>query len=366
MKKFLAVVLAVALGLFCLPVAAEEQVSFDYDNSVFVTAFSENPKSFDGSDFPEIENCTVYTVSKAPTDGGYQYKLILKDNGGTKVNRKLIASLKSNSFVKDADFNSLYTYREDFIELNSNKLYLKVGESAELNIVKAEIVRNHIQNFGLLFSVDTEKFDRGFKTSDFRALGGDKLCPGEDWGVLNSDPEPLEGDEICENGKYFGTLKSNKIEDLIAMADKLAKTDGFLAVSVARIELPYAQPSEECWTASPYGIVSIALSGGVPADIGNKGYTAAVTAEGQGIATVTAVRREVNGEASSDCTVIVYKPMDVSGDDRIDVNDALLALQKTVDKIDLDERAFVAADADKTGQITVSDALTILQAAVGV
>ena len=55
---------------------------------------------------------------------------------------------------------------------------------------------------------------------------------------------------------------------------------------------------------------------------------------------------------------------DVNNDERIDAKDALLALQKAVDKIDLNDREITAADVDASGKIDAKDALLILKRAV--
>ena len=56
---------------------------------------------------------------------------------------------------------------------------------------------------------------------------------------------------------------------------------------------------------------------------------------------------------------------DVDKNQKLEVNDALLILQKAVGKTDFDEIQTAAGDLDKNGEITVNDALLALQAAVG-
>ena len=56
---------------------------------------------------------------------------------------------------------------------------------------------------------------------------------------------------------------------------------------------------------------------------------------------------------------------DVTGEGDVTVDDALLALQGAVGKIQLTEQQTKAADVDGTQGVTVSDALLILQKAVG-
>jgi hypothetical protein len=56
---------------------------------------------------------------------------------------------------------------------------------------------------------------------------------------------------------------------------------------------------------------------------------------------------------------------DVDNDGRITSSDALLALQASVGKINLNVGAMTAADVDRDGEITSSDALQILQYSVG-
>ena len=56
---------------------------------------------------------------------------------------------------------------------------------------------------------------------------------------------------------------------------------------------------------------------------------------------------------------------DVDKNQKLEVNDALLILQKAVGKTDFDEIQMAAGDLDKNGEITVNDALLALQAAVG-
>ena len=74
---------------------------------------------------------------------------------------------------------------------------------------------------------------------------------------------------------------------------------------------------------------------------GTVGYTAKVTGTSQGIAEVTATRNETLGSASASCTVVVYKPFDVSANGEIGVDDALLALQNSVKKIELTTEALL-------------------------
>lgn len=56
---------------------------------------------------------------------------------------------------------------------------------------------------------------------------------------------------------------------------------------------------------------------------------------------------------------------DVDLDGKVTVGDALLSLQHSVGKIQLDDLAFYAADVHDNGQVTPSDALTVLQIAIG-
>ena len=128
------------------------------------------------------------------------------------------------------------------------------------------------------------------------------------------------------------------------------------------LKIPMPSPLTKKWKRTPEGVAEITLSGGTKKYDGTVGYTAKVTGTSQGIAEVTATRNETLGSASASCTVVVYKPFDVSANG---VDDALLALQNSVKKIELDDRGFAAADADKDGSITVTDALMILQRAVG-
>ena len=355
MKKLLILFVALCLCVFCVPAGALAEASYDYENSALVRVLCDGQRNFDGSDFPEIEDCGVYVASKTETENGFEYVLILVSKDGKRVDSDTVAKLGGNALVSEASFNDSYTYRENHAELNASKVFLELSQSTELNIVKAEIVSNHIRNYGLLFSVDQSKFDGGFKAADFEALGGKTLCCGD----------PLGPDEISQSGKYFGKFESEAIEFLIAAADKLAKTDGILSVRVARAENPYAQPTDEKWKCTPEGVAEIALSGGTKKYDGIVGYTAKVTGTSQGIAEITATRNETLGSASASCTVVVYKPFDVSANGEIGVDDALLALQNSVKKIELDDRGFAAADADKDGSITVTDALMILQRAVG-
>lgn len=131
------------------------------------------------------------------------------------------------------------------------------------------------------------------------------------------------------------------------------------------LKIPMPSPLTKKWKRTPEGVAEITLSGGTKKYDGIVGYTAKVTGTSQGIAEVTATRNETLGSASASCTVVVYKPFDVSANGEIGVDDALLALQNSVKKIELDDRGFAAADADKDGSITVTDALMILQRAVG-
>ena len=365
MKKLLILFVALCLCVFCVPAGALAEASYDYENSALVRVLCDGQRNCDGSDFPEIEDCGVYVASKTETENGFEYVLILVSKDGKRVDSDTVAKLGGNALVSEASFNDSYTYRENHAELNASKVFLELYQSTELNIVKAEIVSNHIRNYGLLFSVDQSKFDGGFKAADFEALGGKTLCCGDDWEIYKVNPSPLGPDEISQSGKYFGKFESEEIEFLIAAADKLAKTDGILSVRVARAENPYAQPTDEKWKCTPEGVAEITLSGGTKKYDGTVGYTAKVTGTSQGIAEITATRNETLGSASASCTVVVYKPFDVSANGEIGVDDALLALQNSVKKIELDDRGFAAADADKDGSITVTDALMILQRAVG-
>ena len=56
---------------------------------------------------------------------------------------------------------------------------------------------------------------------------------------------------------------------------------------------------------------------------------------------------------------------DVDGNEKVTVDDALSALQAAVGKITLDDDAKVRSDVDKTEGVSVNDALLILQYAVG-
>lgn len=58
-------------------------------------------------------------------------------------------------------------------------------------------------------------------------------------------------------------------------------------------------------------------------------------------------------------------PGDVDGDGKVTTTDARIALQASVGKVTLDEKAYKAADIDKDGAVTSTDARLILQKAVG-
>ena len=62
--------------------------------------------------------------------------------------------------------------------------------------------------------------------------------------------------------------------------------------------------------------------------------------------------------------VEVFVRGDVNADGQVSIDDALLTLQASVQKISLDLRQAAAAEIDSEQGITVSDALTILQIAV--
>ena len=85
MKKLLILFVALCLCVFCVPAGALAEASYDYENSALVRVLCDGQRNFDGSDFPEIEDCEVYVASKTKTDNGFEYVLILSAKGGKRA-----------------------------------------------------------------------------------------------------------------------------------------------------------------------------------------------------------------------------------------------------------------------------------------
>ena len=88
--------------------------------------------------------------------------------------------------------------------------------------------------------------------------------------------------------------------------------------------------------------------------------------EGKKVGT-TKVNIGVGSEAMSfygELEVIVYLNGDVNKDEKVEVDDALVALQGSVKKVDLSEDQVVAAKFGKEGAVTATDALRVLKCAV--
>ena len=68
MKKLLILFVALCLCVFCVPAGALAEASYDYENSALVRVLCDGQRNFDGSDFPEIEDCGVYFASKTETE----------------------------------------------------------------------------------------------------------------------------------------------------------------------------------------------------------------------------------------------------------------------------------------------------------
>ena len=114
-----------------------------------------------------------------------------------------------------------------------------------------------------------------------------------------------------------------------------------------------AVPEGVRWKSSDNTVAWVEQDGTIYADMDG---TAVITAE--------------IGDYKTSCEVTVKVQEgqmlgDVDNDGRITSSDALLALQASVGKINLDVGAMTAADVDRDGEITSSDALQILQYSVG-
>lgn len=134
-----------------------------------------------------------------------------------------------------------------------------------------------------------------------------------------------------------------------------------------RWEVSGGQQGSEEWKSSNTDIADITLTGGEEKIWSTTPMfqTAVVTAKTPGAAIISVRQNHSLIQLYDYCTIIAFIQGDVDGDDIVSVTDALTVLQAANGKIELSDRAYHAADMDNSEDVSAADALAVLQKATG-
>lgn len=368
--KKIALLLIAALCIGAVPVLAgeEEQVDFNYYNSIVAEVVTDTRRDFVPADFPETD-CSDVIITKSTTmENGFNYEMIivLKKSGDYEVG-KAVGAVGGNPLVKYAHRNE-YAEHESYMTFNHSSLYLKVGETADINIKDIHLSEKPFNAYGVEFKIDPVVFDAdNFEKDTFSEYGIISFWPDSaKYGnsIIDLKPAELEATK-SENGIYYGIADSS-FGSYIDVVDKMADKTEFLSVSVTRSRPPGGKPMEEIWECGNSDVASVVLSGGVKESSYTLiNQTATITALKSGVTVITANRNGFDFyPAIGKCVVIVYLPGDIDGDEAVTAEDALCALSHAVGKNLLSKDSQRFADMNEDGRVTAIDALMILQYAL--
>lgn len=340
-------------------------------SSILVYVIVDKERDFAQVDFDEVTCTDMIITSKKIIQNKIEYELmlyVLEDPNDA------VDKLANNPLVSSVRINDKYGPFSSFIKLNQSIVNIEVGQSKDLFLSEIELIEDNTQKLGVCFKIDPSVFnEETYDNLQFNSYGVLSFWPNTEYGadILITQPDSYEGEKSNDN-VYFGTtLDGNEFN----VVNILSKTEGILETSIVQMEVPGGRIPYETWELTNDN-ASLTLSGGdvVPGfnENGPKlNQTASITGLTPGVSTLTVSRGGSHAEATSSCIIIISKkgnlgnPGDVDFDGMVKAPDALLCLQHSIGKIQLDAFSVDVSDVNDDGVITSADALIILQLSVG-
>lgn len=372
MKKKIAFILAVLMSFCVFPAVAEEDVpEAVYDNSLIVTLNSETQKTFALSDFDEALFADVKTVSKLKTESGFVYQVILtlKTPGNDSMEKAFETyegKAGRNYLAKDYKTASAFAVFSDEI------LYVPVGETRNISVDSTYFDRNVTDIRGIDFTVDMSVYNENNMLGDTLVQQGVVRYYSNDSIMDNkTDPDKTEYGYCylpdtsalsitSQYGNYYGDISADPLE----VIDRLSALPGIISVSpVFNAEPPIVidvMPSMT-WTVEDQTVAETVPIEGLESELQT---AVGIVGRKLGATTGSFCYKGSGFRIEDEFGVEVFVRGDVNADGQVSIDDALLTLQASVQKISLDRRQAAAAEIDSEQGITVSDALTVLQIAV--
>lgn len=391
MKKIICCLIALVLCLGVLPVCAQEEAAMTagYQNSIIYDVVSDG-QGFIPDDFLKVECTKVDVLSmKQRVDGKYDYTLLLHTGITADEAIEILGDgARKNTYASDRE---LY---ENHVWLDRDTIYVPLGERSCTHLMgwSGDAI-NDTFAIGVEFSVDPAVFDeiaiknKNFASSDVEmvlALSEDQAI--DDTLVTNirlSDSiaagrlDNING-KISEAHRYLAVPAKEKtcgdlMEKLVGAPgiknaeitfrkEHLVYVEGQMSANVVDKEI-----AEYLYRYEPANEYEEAMAGDRIYPVNwEPNIDPVIWFEGKKVGT-TKVNIGVGSEAMSfygELEVIVYLNGDVNKDEKVEVDDALVALQGSVKKVDLSEDQVVAAKFGKEGAVTATDALRVLKCAV--
>ncbi len=392
MKKLISLfcILMVAILLFSsLPLvqAETEKSARKYGNSFLLWVESEGKREYNVTDFPLIENLIYVAIVKMePTEDGYVFLLLMAlendDLSKAKQQASVYGTVCANYLASD------YADAQSYMELNHTSVELKVGETANLEVVWHSLASNEYGLTGIMFTVDPELVDETalveskYKDLGFYMIFADENPIAKPWHentAVVGYPSYGKMNQISTIHSYIGIGSYNN--SIFQIINNLVNQSGVLTAQL------YFQPSVHTqenphvrFSCSSQGIVDIEEGGSTLKGIvkalqpGEVMITAKVRGGGTGTATATCKVTVVEDKPESPTDIPTDTPTDitstdipygdVNSDTKIDAKDALLVLKYAVQKIELTKVQKSAAEVDGKDGINAKDALEILKYSV--
>ena len=352
-----------------------EQLKYDETNSFQVTVKVEEKKVFTPKDFPEIACTDVYVAEMTKGTDCYYYTLIIECEGVEDISQQK-ERIKASDNILEVRDNEYITNREkSSVELSHSSLFLKVGESADINITEVKLIEDITTYTGIEILLDPKVYNAdNINSSIFQQYGISDLMTAE-----QADAENLyilyiyDGDGQIANDEYFFgriNVSDNRYiaEQHVKVNTILANVEGVEETSVYFQKVPGGEPPSEVWEVKDNSIASIVESGGEPAMSGSTvlvNKTVSITGIKPGSTKVKVRRAAPNASAIAECEIGVYIPGDVDLNSEVTAEDALEILKHVVKLKELPKVSLVAGDMNEDEEISATDALGILRNVVG-
>ncbi len=310
MKKMISVfsaILVIALILGSCPLAYAQTENPSYYESFILSVYSEQQKEFTPADFPLVKNLSqVIAVKKTPLGTGFEYYLIMViTTPGVGYVREAKTQSYSYGEVHDNYLAPDYADSQSFVNLNSYRMKLEVGETADLQAIGYRLADNDYAVNGILFTVDPKIVDEahlmenGYKDFGFSQIYADEAPLTEPLysGVaVQGTPLGLNMNELSSIHSYVGKAK-NRV-DLFQIINRLTKQQG-----VVKAQLYYSHAMHT--TQGPHAWFSCDSNDVVSLESG-KSFSTVITAMKPGEATVTVnVTAGGKGTATQTCLIMV-------------------------------------------------------------
>lgn len=392
MKKLLALFLAVVMicraGISCI---AAEQPTYNYDNSLLVTAVlsGKTPAEvFTG----ETGVSSLIVTYKEPTEGGaVKYQLLAMISGEFDRVKAALSAVEGVQTVERNYFAEDWYKREINVRLSSDHLYVPVGETRSLTYTAdREFLKNGLVPMGVEITVDPAVFDIvAADEAALKQMAIPNFFPAEYGFDFNGEfpykeflfNNQIKKGQAGESNRYVIIPESSgKVVDAKTIKDFLigGQIDYPRYVSavsaingVISAQILYDGHTmgpdfiSEYWEFNDTETAEMTLSGGKPSHEGENSPRYEQTATFKGLKSGVAHGALSRPEGIYPFHVTVYLEGDVDESGRVSGNDALMALQAAGGARELSDLQMHAADMNGDGEIKAVDALYILFAVVG-